>query len=93
MQELKPSSSVTYLHLSGPPAMPTARGTLDPGDLADNRADRTRSGGDHHGLASGGLADLKQPHVGRHTWHSEDAECGLNWCSRRIHLLEAGTVG
>ena len=36
-------------------------GTLDPGDLADNRADRTRSCRDHHGLASGGFADLEQP--------------------------------
>jgi hypothetical protein len=33
--------------------------TLDAGDLADNRADRTGSCCDHHGLASGRFADLK----------------------------------
>jgi hypothetical protein len=25
--------------------------------------------------------------------HSEDAECGLNWCSRWFDLLQAGTIG
>src|SRR5215469_6849778 len=34
-------------------------GALDAGDLADNRTDRTRSGRDHDGLASGRLPDLK----------------------------------
>src|SRR5262249_58316752 len=68
-------------------------GTLDPGDLADNRADCTRSCCDHHRLASGRLADLKQPHVSSHSGHSEDAQCSLNRCSRWIDLLQAGAIG
>jgi hypothetical protein len=42
----------------GPACDADGSGTLDPGDLADNRADRTRSCRDHHGFTSGGLADL-----------------------------------
>jgi hypothetical protein len=39
-------------------------GTFDSRDLANDRADRTRSCRDHHGFACGGFADLEQPHVG-----------------------------
>jgi hypothetical protein len=35
----------------------------------------------------------EQPHVGGHTRHPEDAECGLNWCSRGFNLLQAGAIG
>src|SRR5262245_46593043 len=68
-------------------------GTLDPGDLADNRADRTRSCRDHHGFASDRLADFEQPHVGGHTGHPEDAECGLNWRSPEIDFLQTRAIG
>src|SRR5262249_44863666 len=67
-------------------------GTLDAGDLADYRADRTRSCCDHHGLASGRFADLEQPHVSGHSGHSENAQCSLNRCSRWIDLLQPGTI-
>jgi hypothetical protein len=62
-------------------------------DWLVNRPDRTRGCRDHDGFASGGFADLEQPHVSSHAGHPEDAECGLNWCSRWIDLLQAGTIG
>src|SRR5215472_2144890 len=68
-------------------------GILDPSDLADNRADRSRSCRDHHRFANDRLADLEQPHVGGHTRHPEDAECGLNWRSRWIDLLQTRAIG
>src|SRR5262245_50307399 len=68
-------------------------GPLDAGDLADYRADRTRSCRDHHGLARDRFADLKQPHVSGHSGHSENAQRSLHRCSRWIDFLHAGAVG
>ena len=61
--------------------------TLDPSDLADNRADCTRRCCNHHGLASGRFADLEQPHVSGHSGHSENAESSLYRRSGWFDLL------
>ena len=65
---------------------------LAPRDLADDGADCTRRRRDHHGLASSGLTDLEQPHVGGHARHAEDAKRSRDRRARGIDLLEAGTI-
>ena len=51
--------------------------SLDLGDLADQRADRTRCRRDHHRLARLGLAHLEQAEVGGPSRHAEPAHPAL----------------
>ena len=92
MQSSKPSSSLTYLHLSGPPAMPTARAplilaicpTTEP--TAPEAADTTTVS------PAFGCADFEQARVGGHARHAEHAERGRDRRELRIELAQPGAV-
>src|SRR6516162_7640880 len=61
---------------------------FDPGDLADDRADRARGRRNHDGLAGLRLADLEQAEIGGEACNAIDAE----EMRQRLHLRHLGEV-
>ena len=49
-------------------------------NLANGAAHGTRCTGDEDRLAFAQCANVKQPHVGRHAGHPQNAEIGGRWC-------------
>jgi 4-amino-4-deoxy-L-arabinose transferase-like glycosyltransferase len=75
---------------AGNPDRPASPGL---GELAHNRANRTRSCGDHDGLAGFRLPDVHQAGPGGHSRHPEHAQRRRDGCDRRIELPDASAVG
>src|SRR5262249_26319496 len=75
--------------LLGPAGDADRPASLDFGDLANDRADRTGGGGHHHGFPRFGLADLKEPEVGGPAGHAEAAQPALQGRLFRVDFDDA----
>ncbi|EAU66540.1 conserved hypothetical protein [Stigmatella aurantiaca DW4/3-1] len=66
---------------------------LDLGDLPHEPAHRAGRAGDEHRLARHGLAEIEQPHVGRHARHAEHPQVRGERAHVGIHLHVLARIG
>ena len=92
MQASKPSSSVTYRHLSGPAGNADDMTARNLGELAGGRTHRTACGRNQHGLAGLRRTDLLDPIPRRYARHAQYAEIRGHRNARRVDLVEAGAA-
>ncbi len=88
MHASNPSSSTTYLHLSGGTGDADRAASLDLRELTDDRADRARRRGNNHRLARLGLADVHQADECGHARHAEHADRRRDRHGFRIELAQ-----
>ncbi len=75
--------------LGGPPRETDDTTALQLGQLPDHAAHRPRRRRHHHRFTCFRLANIHQPHPGRHARHAKHTQIRLERKTARIHLLQA----